>query len=830
MIAKKLLYRVLPLQWIFIFCFATIGHSQSKIQNLKNYFSEKEFQFHEIEGIGFEEGVTRRDPSDVIKMGTKYYVYYTKVYGRSPGYWGTIWAAVSEDEGFSWTEVGEVLGTGKKGEWDSQAVFTPNILEEDGNFYLYYTAVQPTPTNENGEFENNSANDYTAIGVARADNPLGPFERYSENPILTVSRNHELFDSYRVDDAVLLKKDGKFRLYYKGRKYTDGSSGPMHTQMGVAFADSPEGPFEKYSGNPILNKSHEVFIWRQHSGIACLASLSSTFEYSHDGLDFISNRVAVKVPAEKRPKAPGAFRPELTGLPPQNELSWGISMIHNGPNCYLVRWDLVEEQKKWVQYAEIKAEDADNQIIKKAANLVPSKRQMSWQELEFTCFICLGVNTFTDREWGTGKEDPAIFNPTQLDARQWCKVAKDAGMKLMLLTCKHHDGFCLWPSKYTDFSVASSSWKNGNGDVVKELATACKEFGLKLGIYLSPWDMNHPKYGTEAYNDYFVNQLTELLINYGPVAEVWFDGANGEGPNGKKQVYDWERYYQTIRELQPEAVIAIMGPDVRWVGTETGYGRETEWSVVPTSATEQDNIADNSQQLAGSGTFIPAGDRMAKDLGSREKILNADGLVWYPSEVDVSIRPGWYYHAREDSLVKSPEKLVDIYYSSLGRNSLLLLNLPPDKRGLIHENDIKSLMGMKDIIDRTFQTNLMEGAKVITQSINSNSAHNIIDGNRNTWSTIKNNQTDVKIEFDLGEAKVFDRVLLQENIINGQRVEHFSLESLQNNKWEQFTEGTTIGYKRMLRFDKVKAQKVRLIIHSSRDEPEISEIGLYKSP
>lgn len=513
----------------------------------------------------------------------------------------------------------------------------------------------------------------------------------------------------------------------------------------------------------------------------------------------------------------------------QNVLHREISKIQNGSNLSLVKCELNDSQQKWVQYVDIEAEDTDEQIIKKAANLVPSERQLSWQELEFTCFICLGVNTFTDREWGTGKEDSAVFNPTQLDARQWCQVAKNAGMKLMLLTCKHHDGFCLWPSEYTDFSVASSPWKNGNGDVLKELAEACKEFGLKLGVYLSPWDMNQSTYGTDAYNDFFVNQLTELLTNYGAVAEVWFDGANGEGLNGGKQVYDWERYYQTVRRLRPDAVIAIMGPDVRWVGTETGYGRETEWSVVPTSEKEQAKIAENSQQLAGSGTFIPSGDRMAEDLGSREKILNADGLVWYPSEVDVSIRPGWYYHAREDSLVKSPEKLVDIYYSSLGRNSLLLLNLPPDKRGLIHENDIKSLMGMKDIIDRTFQTNLMEGAYVIAESTNLHPASNIIDGNKNTCWSINNNLPDKKIEFDLKRVKVFDRVLLQENIRNGQRIEKFSLESLQNEKWEQFAQGTTIGYKRMLRFDEVKAQKVRLIIHSSRDVPEISEIGLYKS-
>jgi len=486
-------------------------------------------------------------------------------------------------------------------------------------------------------------------------------------------------------------------------------------------------------------------------------------------------------------------------------------------------------QQQWIQYVAVDDLNSDAEIIKKAAHVVPSERQMNWQELEFTCFICLGVNTFTDREWGTGKENPEIFNPTQLDARQWCKVAKDAGMKLMLLTCKHHDGFCLWPSKYTDFTVASSPWKNGKGDVVKELAEACRETGLKLGVYLSPWDRNQPTYGTDEYNDFFVNQLTELLTNYGPVAEVWFDGACGEGSNGKKQVYDWDRYYKTIRELQPDAVIAIMGPDVRWVGTETGYGRETEWSVVPTLEKEQNRIAENSQQLAGAGTFIPAEDRMAKDLGSREEILKADGLVWYPSEVDVSIRPGWYYHAKEDSLVKSPEKLVDIYYSSLGRNSLLLLNLPPDKRGLIHENDVKSLQGMKEIIHNAFRNNLIGQANIVGESNSAHPVNNITDGNDKTWWAAKINTPEIKIEFDLGEVKTFNQLLLQENIRNGQRIERFSLQYFHEGKWQEFTSGTTVGYKRLLRFDEVQAQKVRLIIHSSRDCPEICEIGLYRS-
>lgn len=490
-----------------------------------------------------------------------------------------------------------------------------------------------------------------------------------------------------------------------------------------------------------------------------------------------------------------------------------------------------EQKKSWVQYVPITQTETESEIIYKAAHVVPSERQMTWQELEFTCFVCLGVNTFTDKEWGTGSEDPVLFNPTELDTRQWCRVAKDAGMKLMLLTCKHHDGFCLWPSQYTKHTVAASPWRNGKGDVVKELSEACEEYGLKLGIYLSPWDRHEQIYGTEEYNDFFVNQLTELLTNYGEVSEVWFDGACGEGPNGKKQVYDWDRYYQVIRKLQPHAVIAVMGPDVRWVGTESGYGRETEWSVVPVSTKEQEKIAANSQQTVTGGSFIPDGDRRKKDLGSREKIINASGLIWYPSEVDVSIRPGWYYHSREDSLVKTPEKLVDIYYNSLGRNSLLLLNLPPDERGLIHENDIKSVLGMRKIIDETFSENLAKNSVgKFDETAKGFYPKNILDGDTKTFWTTTSGITNCTLELELDGVKSFDKLLLQENIRNGQRVEAFNLEYWNGSQWHVFAEGTTIGYKRLLRFEKVNSSKVRFNILSSRDYPEISELGLFKSP
>lgn len=427
------------------------------------------------------------------------------------------------------------------------------------------------------------------------------------------------------------------------------------------------------------------------------------------------------------------------------------------------------------------------EIIKMAAHVRPSDRQSAWQELEFIVFIHYGMNTFTDREWGVKGTPAPVFNPTALDAEQWVKTAKMAGAKLLIMVAKHHDGFCLWPSKYTDYTVQSSPWKEGKGDVVSEVAAACKQNGIKLGVYLSPWDMASPLYGSDAYNTFFVNQLTELLTQYGQVDEVWFDGACGEGPNGHRQVYDWPKYYSTIRSLQPQAVIAVMGPDVRWVGTESGYGRETEWSVVP-----KDSL------------FSPPGNMMDEDLGSRVKILDAKTLVWYPSEVDVSIRPGWFYHSREDSMVKSSETLADIWYSSVGRNSVLLLNLPPDRRGLIHGNDVAALMGMKQILDATFKDNLAEKAKIT--------------------------RNDSVILLDLPLPVIVDRAMIQENFRNGQRVEAFVLQAWDGLAWREIMGGTTIGYKRLLRFEPVKTSRVRLKILSSRDVPEITTFGLYKSP
>jgi alpha-L-fucosidase len=487
--------------------------------------------------------------------------------------------------------------------------------------------------------------------------------------------------------------------------------------------------------------------------------------------------------------------------------------------------------RQQANYATIKPGESPEEIVRKAANVTPSPRQLSWQQLEFIAFVHFGMNTFMDHEWGQGNENPAVFNPTDLDARQWVKVIKDAGMKLLIVTAKHHDGFCLWPSKYTDHSVKSSPWKNGKGDVVGEVAQACKEAGIKFGVYLSPWDRHEKTYGdSPAYNEHFLNQLRELLTNYGEVAEVWFDGANAEGPNGKRQEYDWQSYYKLIRELQPQAVIAIMGPDVRWVGTESGYGRETEWSVVPGVAQNLNAIAASSQQNPVDGAFVPK-DLMGDDLGSRGKIKEATSLVWYPAETDVSIRPGWFYHESQDELVKTPGKLVDIYYSSVGRNSVLLLNIPPDKRGRINEYDIKALRGLRKTLDQTFSTNLTTGARV--SASNERRGHKgaaIIDRDTKNYWTTEEGVESATLDVQLARTLTFNRAMLQENIAVGQRVEAFRLEAWIGRTWREIAKGTTIGYKRILRFPGVTAAKVRIVIERSRTSPTLSSFGLFKAP
>jgi alpha-L-fucosidase len=465
-------------------------------------------------------------------------------------------------------------------------------------------------------------------------------------------------------------------------------------------------------------------------------------------------------------------------------------------------------------YDEVNKAGASDQqeIIRKAAQVTPSPRQFAWQQREFIAFIHFGINTFTDREWGTGKEDPKLFNPTALDARQWVRVCKEAGMKMIILTAKHHDGFCLWPSKYTEHSVKNSPWRQGKGDVVRELADACRQAGLAMGIYLSPWDMHEPTYGdTAKYNEFYKDQLHELLTNYGQIAEVWFDGA--KGPNAKDMEYDWAGYYAIVRELQPNAVI-FNGPDVRWVGNEAGYARESEWSVM--------NRNDKPFEFV---------NLTAKDLGSITALGAGSNLIWYPAETDVSIRPGWFYRASQDDKVKSLEKLLDIYFCSVGRNSVLLLNIPPDRRGLIHENDARRLREMRKVLDEIFDENLALGATAQASHVRDNNpnygADKIVDGDKNTYWSTNDGTTSATVEFSLAKKSTFNVAELAEYITVGQRVEEFTLEAWGGGSWKEFARATTIGYKRLLRFNDVTTEKVRLRILMSRVCPTICQFGLY---
>ena len=479
----------------------------------------------------------------------------------------------------------------------------------------------------------------------------------------------------------------------------------------------------------------------------------------------------------------------------------------------------------------LRSKDSPEAMVRKAVQVVPDSRQRVWQEREFIGFIHFGTNTFTGREWGLGNEDPAVFNPVDFDARQWVKVFRDAGMKMLILTAKHHDGLCLWPSRFTDHSVKKSPWKDGRGDVVREAADACRECGLDFGVYLSPWDRHEPSFGdSPRYNAHFIGQLRELLTRYGKISEVWFDGANAEGPNGKRQVYDWPAYYAVVRDLAPDAVIFGMGPDVRWVGTESGYGRETEWSVMPVSIRDSTNIPDRPDAAWIDNNFLP-GDMMAPDLGSRLQFKPETMLLWYPSEADVSIRPGWFYHEAQDTRVKTPENLVDIYYASVGRNSVLLLNVPPDRRGRLHENDTASLLGMRKILDRTFACNLAADARIRAENQGpENGPEAVLDSDASTFWAASEGAVSSRLEFEFNAPVTFDVAMLQEPIAFGQRIERFRLDALDNGSWKTFAEGTTIGYKRLLRFPKTTAKSLRLVIEQSRSHPMISEFGLFRLP
>jgi len=451
--------------------------------------------------------------------------------------------------------------------------------------------------------------------------------------------------------------------------------------------------------------------------------------------------------------------------------------------------------------------------------VVPSARQLAWHDLEFYGFIHFTVNTFTDKEWGYGDEPESTFNPTALDARQWVAVARDAGMKGLILTAKHHDGFALWPSRFTDHSVKRSPWKNGEGNVVGELARACADAGLKFGVYLSPWDRNHAEYGRPAYIDYYRNQLRELLTSYGPLFEVWFDGANGGdgyygGARERRKIdgatyYDWANTWSLVRTLQPNAVMfSDAGPDVRWVGNEKGAAFETSWNPI-----DLDGIYPGHPTY----TKIAAGA--------------ANGKAWAPPEVDVSIRPGWFYHPAEDDKVKSVEKLVEIYEQSVGRGSNLLLNIPPDRRGLIPDVDAARLREFGRTIADTYRTDLARQAAATSPRVRGYArqfaAINVNDGSNATYWATDDNVTTGSVELSWSAPVTLDRIVLQEAIALGQRVEGWTAEAEVSGSWTPLAEGTTIGHKRIARVTPVTTRRVRVTITRAVAPPTLSTVGVY---
>ena len=487
-----------------------------------------------------------------------------------------------------------------------------------------------------------------------------------------------------------------------------------------------------------------------------------------------------------------------------------------------------QAQEYYEKHVAFPAGATTAQKIDMASRLVPTPQQLAWQQMEFTCFLHFGINTFTGREWGDGKEDPAIFNPTELDCEQWVRALKEGGFKMAIITAKHHDGFCLWPTRTTKHSVASSPWKNGKGDVVQELRKACDKYGLKFGVYLSPWDRNAECYGQgEAYNKFFIEQLTELLTNYGEVHEVWFDGANGEGPNGKKQEYDWDAILKTIRRLQPKAVTAIMGDDVRWVGNEGGLGRTTEWSATA--------LMPNSY-LGSDEVYKRLGiNAMSKDLGSRELVSKASDLFWYPSEVDVSIRPGWFYHPEEDDKVKTVDQLTDLYYRSVGHNATLLLNFPVDRNGLIHPTDSLNAVSFHLRVQKELADNLLSSAKVSASDERGGQfkVRAVTDGKYDTYWATNDGVTTADLTFTFSQPTKMNRVMIQEYIPLGQRVKSFVVEYKKGDQWLSVKcneETTTVGYKRLLRFEMIETEELRIRFTDARACLCINEVGAYYAP
>ncbi len=441
---------------------------------------------------------------------------------------------------------------------------------------------------------------------------------------------------------------------------------------------------------------------------------------------------------------------------------------------------------------------------------LPEPWQVTWQQMETNMFCHFGPNTFSGKEWGDGTETEDLFNPTALDCRQWAATAKAAGFKGIIITAKHHDGFCLWPNPASKHTVAQSAWRDGKGDVLAELSKACREEGLKFGVYISPWDRNDPSYGSDEYNKVYVKTLESVLGHYGPIFEEWFDGANGEGPAGKKQVYDWPLFHRTVRNAMPEAVMfSDVGPGCRWIGNERGVAGETCWSTL---------------NIEG---FEPGAGAPPKDTLSRG---NVNGKAWVPAEADVSIRPGWFWRESENNRVKSVDQLMDIYYTSVGRNALLLLNVPPDDRGRIPAADSARLVEWRARLDRVFATDLAQGGRIRASARRGRQfqATNLLNEQYDSYWAVPDGDCTPSFEIRLPESRVFNRVLLQEYIPLGQRVSSFTIEaSTDGAPWREIASGTTIGYKRILLTEKTRADAIRVRITGALACPVLNRFGLY---
>lgn len=439
---------------------------------------------------------------------------------------------------------------------------------------------------------------------------------------------------------------------------------------------------------------------------------------------------------------------------------------------------------------------------------VPTPQQVAWQRMEMNLFAHFGPNTFSGREWGLGTEPEDLFHPSALDCRQWTSVAKAAGFKGIIVTAKHHDGFCLWPNPASSHTVAQCSWRDGKGDVLRELSEACAADSIRFGVYISPWDRHDPHYGSPAYNAVFVRTLESALGSYGPVFEQWFDGANGEGPAGKQQVYDWPLFNGTVRRLQPEAVIfSDIGPGCRWVGNERGAAGQTSWSRLDTAG------------------FSPGAGAPTRDTLNQGQ---AGGAAWIPSETDVSIRPGWFWRASENDRVKSVAQLLRIYYASVGRNSLLLLNVPPDTSGRFHPADSARLMEFRAALDSIFGKDLAAGARAKASVTRRGfPASNLLSEDYDRYWAAPDDSRTATLTFTLPEPRTFNRVLLQEYIPLGQRVKAFRIEALADGSWREIGAGTTIGYKRLLLTDTVTAPSVRIRITDAFTCPVLNRIGLF---